>query len=67
MRTRLALSGTAAALALAMGSHYTRAQPNPEPMIFFLAKGERDACGPGCSEWIAAEGMFEGPQVYLAP
>ena len=39
------------------------AQPDPEPMIFFLAKGERDACGPGCSEWIAAEGMFEGPQV----
>ena len=28
-------------------------------MIFFLAKGERDACGPGCSEWIAAEEMFE--------
>jgi len=32
-------------------------------MIFFVAKGERNACGPGCSEWIAAEGMFEGPQV----
>ena len=63
MRICLAVAGTAAALALALGSHGARAQPNPEPMIFFLAKGERDACGPGCSEWIAAEGMFEGPQV----
>ena len=32
-------------------------------MIFFVAKGERDVCGPGCSEWIAAEGRFEGPEV----
>jgi hypothetical protein len=32
-------------------------------MIFFVAKGEPNACGPGCSEWIAAEGMFDGPQV----
>lgn len=31
----------------------------PDPMIFFLAKGEPDACGPGCSEWIAAEGLFD--------
>src|SRR5262245_17687690 len=29
------------------------------PMIFYLAKGEVDACGPGCSEWIAAEGQFD--------
>ena len=26
------------------------------PMLFYLAKGEADACGDGCSEWIAAEG-----------
>ena len=58
---RLVLAGTAAVLAL--GSHGARAQPNPEPMIFFVAKGEPNACGPGCSEWIAAEGMFDGPQV----
>jgi hypothetical protein len=32
-------------------------------MIFFVANGEPDSCGPGCSEWIAAEGRFEGPQV----
>src|SRR5260221_7289261 len=29
------------------------------PMVFYLAKGEPDACGPGCSEWIAAEGAFD--------
>ena len=64
MRTvRLVLAGTAAALALTLGSHGAAAQTNPEPMIFFVAKGEPNACGPGCSEWIAAEGRFEGPQV----
>src|SRR5436309_13845539 len=30
-----------------------------QPMIFFVAKSERGACGPGCSEWIAAEGDFD--------
>jgi len=29
------------------------------PMIFYVAKGGPDACGPGCSEWIAAEGAFD--------
>jgi hypothetical protein len=29
------------------------------PMVFFLAKGEPGACGPGCSEWIAAEGGID--------
>lgn len=29
------------------------------PMIFFVAKGPADSCGPGCSEWIAAQGRFE--------
>ena len=29
------------------------------PLIFYLARGERDACGAGCSEWIAAEGQFD--------
>jgi len=29
------------------------------PMVFYLAKGEADACGDGCSEWIAAEGEFD--------
>ncbi len=30
-----------------------------QPMIFFVAKGEPNACGSGCSEWIAAEGYFD--------
>jgi hypothetical protein len=29
------------------------------PLIFFVAKGEPNACGPGCSEWIAADGAFD--------
>src|SRR5262245_24916320 len=61
--TRLVLVGIATALTLTLGSHGTSAQPNPEPMLFFVAKGEPNACGRGCSEWIAAEGRFEGPQV----
>ncbi len=47
------------------------AQPAPksrgtfkhEPMIFFVAKGEPNACGPGCDTWIAAEGTFD-PDVH---
>ena len=30
------------------------------PLHFYLAKGEANACGEGCSEWIAAEGYFDG-------
>ena len=30
-----------------------------DPITFYLAKGESDACGQGCSEWIAAEGHFD--------
>jgi len=30
------------------------------PMIeFYLAKGEADACGPGCNTWIVAEGQID--------
>ncbi|HWM49304.1 MAG TPA: hypothetical protein VNR11_20585 [Xanthobacteraceae bacterium] len=29
------------------------------PMAFFLAKGAPNACGEGCREWIAAEGVFD--------
>ena len=28
-------------------------------MIFFVAKGEANACGPKCGEWIAAEGAID--------
>jgi len=30
-----------------------------QPMIFYVAKGQPGACGPNCSEWIAAEGMID--------
>jgi hypothetical protein len=37
-----------------------RKAPDPKsPLRFYLAKGDRDACGNGCSEWIAAEGYFD--------
>ena len=28
-------------------------------MVFFIATGEADACGPGCSQWIAAIGRID--------
>jgi hypothetical protein len=30
-----------------------------KPMIFVVATGEPNACGRGCSEWIAGEGEFD--------
>jgi hypothetical protein len=33
-------------------------QLDDRPMVFFVAKGSADACGAGCSEWIAAEGRI---------
>jgi len=30
-----------------------------DAMIFYVAHGSPGACGPGCSEWIAAEGAVE--------
>jgi hypothetical protein len=32
---------------------------NNTPLVFYLAKGAPNACGPGCSEWIAGEGYFD--------
>jgi len=31
----------------------------PDAMIFYVAHGAADACGPGCSDWIAAEGIVQ--------
>ena len=31
----------------------------PDAMIFYVAHGRADACGPGCSDWIAAEGTVQ--------
>jgi hypothetical protein len=30
-----------------------------DPMIFVVARSEPNACGRGCSEWIAAQGQFD--------
>jgi hypothetical protein len=35
------------------------AKVRSEPMIFVVATGEPNACGPGCTEWIAGEGRFD--------
>ncbi len=37
----------------------TRPAPLPPPVVFFVARGEPNACGPGCREWIAADGTFD--------
>ncbi|MET4388951.1 hypothetical protein ABIB73_004716 [Bradyrhizobium sp. F1.4.3] len=31
----------------------------PDAMIFYVAHGPAGACGPGCSDWIAAEGAVQ--------
>lgn len=36
-----------------------RATTKKNPLTFYLAKGEANACGKGCSEWIAVEGNFD--------
>jgi len=52
----------AGALILADGG---RAAAEPQaayswpPIVFYVAKGEPNACGPGCSEWIAADGLID--------
>jgi hypothetical protein len=67
---RLSLAALLVALvASALPGGAAFAQPGPPPtsvleilrtpMIFYVAKGAPDACGTGCSEWIAAEGAFD--------
>jgi hypothetical protein len=41
------------------GPKSKQSSPITTPIIFYAAKGQADACGPGCSEWIAAEGQFD--------
>jgi hypothetical protein len=43
--------------------HFLALDQSP-PMSFRIARGEPDACGPGCSEWIVAEGLFD-PRAHL--
>jgi hypothetical protein len=35
-----------------------RARAEAQPLLFYVARGEANACGLGCSEWIAVEGFF---------
>src|SRR5262249_31011196 len=63
----IALSSCGVLDASAAGSNDTaareealRALMQQQAMIFFVAKGDAGACGRGCSEWIAAEGMIDG-------
>ena len=53
----------AATAAFAQPAQKSRGGFKHEPMIFFVAKGAADACGPGCDTWIAAEGTFD-PDVH---
>jgi len=55
-----ALSGAlSTGLAFAGGTASEYDDLNNAPLLFYLAKGGPDACGEGCSEWIAAEGYFD--------
>src|SRR5690349_2403253 len=54
------LAGQATAGILAPAEHNRLlASLDRQPMIFFVARGPADSCGPGCNEWIAALGRFE--------
>jgi hypothetical protein len=51
---------------LAVGAAQAQTRPpvggvnsSPGAMIFYVAHGAPDACGPGCSDWIAAEGSVQ--------
>jgi hypothetical protein len=48
-----------------MAAHAQQKSKNPlaeigkSPLTFYIAQGDENACGPGCNEWIAAEGFFD--------
>jgi len=60
------LGGLISLEALGLAAAQTAARPPvggigelPDAMILYVAHGAADACGPGCSDWIAAEGRVE--------
>jgi len=63
MLCRYFVVGVATVAAMILLAAGASAQPFPNPMVFFVAKGKPDACGPGCSEWIAADGSLDAPGV----
>ena len=60
---RVVLLSACISSALAAGARAAPAEPQPAnpwpPIVFYVAKGEPNACGSGCSEWIAAEGTID--------
>ena len=56
----LGLATTAEASGLIPPAQHNRlvTQLDKRPMVFFVARGGPDSCGPGCHEWIGAEGTF---------
>jgi len=60
--SRLIFGFVAGALILADGAP-ALAEPQAAyswpPIVFYVAKGEPNACGAGCSEWIAADGLID--------
>jgi hypothetical protein len=60
------LGGLVAAATATAASAQTTARPPvggfgspPDAMIFYVAHGALGSCGPGCSDWIAAEGAVQ--------
>jgi hypothetical protein len=57
------LAGVVAGAMIATHAGLAAAAPQPAnpwlPMVFYVAKGEPNACGAGCREWIAAEGAID--------
>src|SRR5712692_1862593 len=57
------LAGVVAGAVIAAGAGPATAEPQPTnpwpPIVFYIAKGEPNACGSGCREWIAAEGTID--------
>src|SRR5579863_9575857 len=33
--------------------------PEMPDIVFYVARGDANACGPGCDEWIAADGKID--------
>lgn len=67
LSTRIAILGGLISL-IAVGFAHAQAPQRPavggigsppDAMIFYVARGAVGACGPGCSEWIAAEGTVQ--------
>jgi len=62
MRAARLLAFTFALLASLAGEMPVAAAQTPEPrpdIAFYVAHGDADACGPRCSEWIAADGRID--------